>query len=406
MVPNEPKQRSDYTYKFNVAQDRHGWLRLTPAFSVKVVDGILASYGSGAKVLDPFGGTGTTALSAARRGHQVTTVDINPFLVWLAQIKTGIYGVQLRAKLETVADEISALVGSMAVEPADPPPMHRIDKWWSPSVLRQLCYLKAALMKVSEGDESLRDLLNIAFCRSVIKSSSVRFNHQSLSLQGQLQFQLDCRIVDGFLDDVRTVGNSLSNNPLCVAQVSLGDSKSLDSSRFGHHDIVITSPPYVNRMSYIRELRPYMYWLGYLTNGREAAELDWQTIGGTWGIATSRLADWRSDERWWLPDKVHRIISRIIDAPAANSRLMANYVLKYFIDISEHFYHLRGVLNRGSKLHYIVGNSSFYGILVPTQEIYAAILEYYNFTSVSVSLIRKRNSKRELFEFEITAEMD
>ncbi|WP_322490103.1 hypothetical protein [Chloroflexus sp.] len=38
--------------------------------------------------------------------------------------------------------------------------------------------------------------------------------------------------------------------------------------------LVITSPPYPNRMSYIRELRPYMYWLGYLNNGRDAGELD------------------------------------------------------------------------------------------------------------------------------------
>ena len=43
-------------------------------------------------------------------------------------------------------------------------------------------------------------------------------------------------------------------------------------------------------MSYIRELRPYMYWLGILENARDTGELDWSAIGGTWGVATSRLA--------------------------------------------------------------------------------------------------------------------
>ena len=35
-----------------------------------------------------------------------------------------------------------------------------------------------------------------------------------------------------------------------------------------------------------------MYWLGYLEQPRDAGELDWQAIGGTWGAATSRVAAW------------------------------------------------------------------------------------------------------------------
>ena len=35
------KQRSDYTFKYNKQQGRHGWLRLTPAYSIKLVKEIL-----------------------------------------------------------------------------------------------------------------------------------------------------------------------------------------------------------------------------------------------------------------------------------------------------------------------------------------------------------------------------
>src|SRR5205823_779155 len=64
---------------------------------------------------------------------------------------------------------------------------------------------------------------------------------------------------------------------------------------------VTTSPPYPNRMSYIRELRPYMYWLGYLSDGRAAGELDWKAIGGTWGCATSMLNTWASNGHGHIP---------------------------------------------------------------------------------------------------------
>ncbi len=80
------EQRSDYTHKFNTDAGRHGWLRLTPTYSVKIVDEIISQCPAGSSVLDPFCGVGTTApLCAASRGHDATTVDVNPFLVWLGQ---------------------------------------------------------------------------------------------------------------------------------------------------------------------------------------------------------------------------------------------------------------------------------------------------------------------------------
>jgi len=64
------------------------------------------------------------------------------------------------------------------------------------------------------------------------------------------------------------------------ATVVYGDSRKLDKENC-KFDMVITSPPYPNRISYIRELRPYMYWLGFLTTGEQAGEMDWEAIGGT-----------------------------------------------------------------------------------------------------------------------------
>ncbi|MEK7404784.1 MAG: hypothetical protein AAB225_06720, partial [Acidobacteriota bacterium] len=53
------RQRSEYTHKYNVRSGRHGWLRLTPAYSVKIVEEILAHGPGPTRVLDPFSGTAT-----------------------------------------------------------------------------------------------------------------------------------------------------------------------------------------------------------------------------------------------------------------------------------------------------------------------------------------------------------
>ena len=76
---------------------------------------------------------------------------------------------------------------------------------------------------------------------------------------------------------------------------------------------------------------------------------------------------------------------------------------KYFDDIWEHFNSLVPMLNAGAELHYIVGNSTFYGVLLSVEKLYAAMLESLGFEDVECRAIRKRNSKKELFEFDVSA---
>lgn len=65
------KQRSDYTFKYNKEHGRHGRLRLTPAYSIKLVkeilnlDGLFAEENHQISILDPFCGTATTGIVAA-----------------------------------------------------------------------------------------------------------------------------------------------------------------------------------------------------------------------------------------------------------------------------------------------------------------------------------------------------
>ena len=290
------KQRADYTHKHNRLSGRHGWLRLTPAYSVKVVEEILACYPDTKRVLDPFCGSGTTALCAARRGLPSATTDINPFLIWLTKVKTKSYST---SEITEAHDSMESMLKGLGrdFEPVTPPPIYRID-WWSEQNLTFLCVLKGAIDQ-SDISQVTRDLLNLAFCRTLIKLSNAAFNHQSMSFIGE-NAELDL-VVDGaavFRADFSHVLDGCTEKIHTSTEVVLQDARTLKTNDLGRFDLVVTSPPYANRMSYIRELRPYMYWLGFLHDAREAGELDWQAIGGTWGVATSRLNDWSASENY------------------------------------------------------------------------------------------------------------
>jgi hypothetical protein len=205
------------------------------------------------------------------------------------------------------------------------------------------------------------------------------------------------------MEDVQFVLRSALENPAGKGRVVHGDACAISSTLSGRFDAVITSPPYPNRMSYIRELRPYMYWLGFLVDSRSAAELDWASIGGTWGVATSRLNDWQPSGDGFCPRHLKLILDRIASDQNPNGRLLSNYVAKYFHDTFRHLRSLTGVLSPGATAHYIVGNSTFYGVLLPAEELYAEMFHELGFDNVRIRPIRKRNSNRQLVEFDVSA---
>ncbi len=51
----------------------------------------------------------------------------------------------------------------------------------------------------------------------------------------------------------------------------------------------------------------------------------------------------------------------------------------------------------------MVGNSKFYDVVVPVEQVLAAQFEQVGFRSVEVQTLRKRSSKKELYEYIITA---
>lgn len=256
----------------------------------------------------------------------------------------------------------------------------------------------------SVNDKVVADLLKVAFCREIIALSNAAFNHVSTSF-GDSEDDSMFTFEDGkmsFASICEAIAESLKDQPVARTDVSLHNSMSVFANTFQPFDTLITSPPYPNRISYIRELRPYMYWLGYLNTPDDASNLDWNTIGGTWGSATSKLSTWKKQTNL-LPDYLFNIADNISKAENRSAGLMANYVLKYFDDMAIHIQSVYNAIQPGGTVHYIVGNSNFYGNSVPSEKIYTDILSSVGFVNAKYTVVRKRNCNKALFEYWISA---
>jgi DNA modification methylase len=398
-------RKDELTFRANLRGARYGWLRLTPAYSVHLVSALLDEHAApGARVLDPFCGTGTTALVCAERGLACDTTDINPFLIWLARAKTRRYTADDIAAFRDAAARVTAAMrrrgGTSWV-----PPLYKIERWWSVSALGALGRGRAAILRARpESSARAGDLLDVAFCRAMIESAHVSFGHQSMSFrkgtvpEGSHASEVAAR----FAAAASAIGSAAESPVRRVPSARLADARDLGATLSPDaYDHVITSPPYPNRMSYVRELRPYMYWLGYLEHPRDAGELDWRAIGGTWGCATSNVAKWSPPRE--TPPVPFPPFEGILDAIGERSEVLARYVAKYFHDTVLHLRSLFPLVAPGGTVHYIVGNSKFFDVVLPVEAIFAAIFDAVGFERIRVETIRKRSSKKELFEFVVSA---
>jgi hypothetical protein len=265
-----------------------------------------------------------------------------------------------------------------------------------------------AAIKEVEGSlpEATVDLLKIAFCRSMIERANVSFGHQSMSFKknGLVTasfYSAETLALASWEHAVEVIANAARSPITAQPRTFLCDARNLTAVlEADHYACVITSPPYPNRMSYIRELRPYMYWLGYLQDGREAGELDWQAIGGTWGCATSTVGKWTPKQPLAIPFEG---FDQILASIGQQSPLLARYVHKYFNDMVIHCRELFRVVKPAGTISYIVGNSKFYDVLLPVEAIFSAMFRAVGFVENDVRVIRKRTSKKELFEYLVSA---
>ena len=393
-------QRSDYTFKYNKQRGRHGWLRLTPAYSVKLVYEIISAAPKHAFILDPFSGTATTGLVAAERGLPAHCLDINRFLIWMGNLKCRNYSSNEIDRLQCGFSVATTRYRNLVDDDNWVPDIHNIHRWWCPQTLRILAALRQALVDEfgEPQDGTVSGLIWIAFCRLIIETSSAAFNHVSMSFRDSAAtFDID-EIYSLYKNIFSAVLDSAESELSGCASVHHIDSRekiSINEVKYSH---VVTSPPYPNRISYIRELRPYMYWTKFLDSAPDAGELDWEAIGGTWGVATSRLQQWKPTEIE-LPTTLHDVVVDILATGEKNAHLMATYVLKYFHDMHLHLQSLRSSLRKGAILSYVVGNSSFYGIQVRTDQLLEESMQILGYTNIGSRIVRKRNSKKELFEY-------
>jgi hypothetical protein len=409
--------RNHATFKAGLGKVVHNWFRLTPSFGPNLVKIILDEFkfDKASVVLDPFAGAGTTLIECKLLGLKSYGFEINPFLYFAG--KTSLNWSLSTDALEKLASEIDALFRKKQIVfkdskcedlPYKMPTIHNVYKWWRADVLKDLLLLKASIQDATNGlYEEYRNFFFLCLAGVLVPDLT------NVTL-GRLQLYFIDRSKDE-INVYKTFSTHMARMLKDYKQVTCLDD--LNAANIFHVDstelneialddkvnLVITSPPYPNRYSYVWNTRPFLYFFDFFSKAEEASNLDKKSIGGTWGTATSILAKGILEP---INNAVKDQVAPLTNEIRENDNLMANYVMKYFNQLTKQIIVMDRLLTPQAKIAYVVGNSRIKDVYIETDWILSRILSDLDlgYKKTRINRFRRRNSGEKLFESIVYAE--
>jgi DNA modification methylase len=235
--------------------------------------GLLSNAGD--TVLDPFVGSGITAVEAQRLGRKSIGIDINPVACLISEAKTVdadidvIVGNLSRIAIDAQSLLSDQLTTQFQAKHSLAPPTVQADKWYMPQVGQDLSLLWSL---INSYDGNLKLLASAAFsaillavCREtrhwgyVCDNSTPRGVHSSDVLSEYLKVIGKFRAAYQRRHEERSeVGGRIPS-----AQIVQGEAvQQLQQFTNSSVDVVITSPPYYGVCDYVKAQRLSLEWMG------------------------------------------------------------------------------------------------------------------------------------------------
>ncbi|QJE94787.1 hypothetical protein [Luteolibacter luteus] len=386
---SSPSFRPDFAP--NAQLPRHRWYRFKEGFSAGLVSQFAASYlpREGAHLLDPFLGSGTTAVEGARLGHHVDGIETNPFMAFMAKVKTRNYTKTARLDLAALECLRSRKRCDQFKLPRDSTLVERkgLEKWLlNRSVALRFEQLRSAISSIQPL--ARRDLLLFALLSSVEEVANARKdgkcwrykkNWESLAFSSKSLDESFAAKIIHFIEDIE-ISPKLKGS----TSITQGDSrnhfhKAHRNERF--YDGILTSPPYLNSFDYTDIYRPELLLMKAAQNSEDLRRLRLRTLRSHVQVA------WKPSEPLGIPRLAEKI-EAIKDAGLWSSRIPA-MINAYFVDLDAVVTQSSQCLKKAGTAGFVVADSAYAGVVIPVGEILGEIFERRGFRIEKIHTFRQ-----------------
>jgi len=349
--------------------------RMAPGLALDV---IAAECKKPQRVLDPMSGSGTVLAVAQANGHQVLGVDLDPLAVLISRVWTTPVDAEavMNAAITVLGNARNAFdslpARNACPKNADIETRQFTRYWFDKHARRQLASLAMAIDEIR--DSTIREALWCAFSRLIITKQSGasramdlahsrphrKFQSAPVEPFGKFLSAVD-RVVKNCID-----ARAQSRGP--TADIDQGDARCLAHIKDSSVDLVITSPPYLNAIDYLRCSKFSLVWMGYSVG-------DLRRIRSTI-VGTEVGIDPRSDH------EIQEILSELDLQPKLPGRQEA-ILSRYIHDMRGAFGETSRVLANNGKAVYVVGENTIRGTFISNAIIMKAVASMAGLRCVS-----------------------
>lgn len=326
--------------------------------------------------LDPFGGSGTTALTCQFLGIFPTTIEVNPFLADLIGAKLASYDFELLATLlrqitnrrtrTTFRHGPFPGAASTFVEPG------QNGKFIFPRAVAER--LSTILDRVNNiTDKSSRRLFRVMLASTAVNVSNVLVSGKGRRYRRSWETSLhsaddvDRAFIESTIRaiyDLRRFGNRAQKK----AKVINGDAR-VCIAKSRESDLAIFSPPYPNSFDYTDVYNVELWVGGYLRSVDDNRALRLQTLRSHVQIAR----DFASTD---LPSRTLQKTLRKLRTARKElwNKHIPEMIAAYFDDMTQVFVELHKRLVPGGRIYAVFGDSRYAKVDIPVASIVTEVL--------------------------------
>ncbi|NOX63724.1 MAG: hypothetical protein GXP42_17505 [Chloroflexi bacterium] len=338
----------------------HRWFYFPHSFSPQLVHILLEKWDvpSGAWVLDPFVGAGTTLLAAREKGINALGIDLSPLSIFVSRAKTRQYDSTEICKGLEYVEKAMREERMVAIDRPS-----RLQRAFTDAEYAMLARIRQAIAELAQ---SSRDFLLLALLRTQRQFSRAVpdggwFRWRELPSSEQAIWPTFRRTVEEMLGDLA------DTRPYKGLWTAIRhDARALTSLATRHPFLlsgcqaIITSPPYPNRHDYSR-----IFQIELLTLG-----LQEQDIFALRHHSLRSNVEARAPEYALPPfDSPPQLIETLNRLPEDADRRIEPMLRGYFEDMNAVLYATYQALSPGGHLALVVGNVRHAGVMVPVDVI-------------------------------------
>lgn len=408
-VRQEPEGKSEFfriqsTFRGGRGSPLHEWYPYLEGYSPEFVTSVIDSFAPHARdILDPFCGSGTTALVSAMRGGVGYYSEVNPSCRYVIEAKA--LAITLSSKERNrVAEQLHGLTSNLPKSIGNTERDEALAKAFRAAFGERPFFrpevFDAILKARSFADELLKDdpvtgrfftvgvLRCLVPCSLLVRRGDLRFMNEKELARGlpnffdELSFSLDL-IASDLIDAEAAPGRT---------HLVTGDARSVRENIPGKVDAVVTSPPYLNGTNYFRNTKIELWFLRMLASKSDLRKFrDSAITSGINDVTRKKLSLARSSETRFHSTLLNETL-KLLNEAAYDMRIPA-MVENYFYDMHDVLAALPSVLNEGGVIAIDLGDSVYSGIHVPTQDILAEMLQNSGFHLDETVVLRERQSR-------------